>query len=99
MLNEALDSLKQPLGRLRQRVYEVRFRRSVAHHGKHALTFELLDFDRVRRCCDVAAATSPIARALNAEWPGVEYWRQDLPFETDLTRRERARSKQRPNRE
>ncbi len=31
---------------------------------EHALTFALLDFSAVARCCDMAAATSPIARAL-----------------------------------
>ena len=51
---------------------------------EHALTFALLDFSAVTRYCDVAAATSPIARALAREWPDVEHWTQDLLFETDV---------------
>jgi hypothetical protein len=54
---------------------------------EHALTFALLDFRRVRRYCDVAAATSPIGAALAAEWPRVEYWTQDLLYATDVERR------------
>lgn len=51
---------------------------------EHALTFALLDFSAVGRYCDVAAATSPIARALARDWPDVEHWTQDLLFETDV---------------
>ncbi len=52
---------------------------------EHALTFELLDFLQVRRYCDIAAATSPIEHALVAEWPQVEYWKQDMLYETDIS--------------
>ena len=54
---------------------------------EHALTFELLDFRRIRRYCDVAAATSPISYPLADDWSDVEAWRQDLLFETDLSKR------------
>jgi len=54
---------------------------------EHSLTFALLDFGRVRRFCDLAAATSPIEFALAADWDSVEYWKQDLLYETDLGRR------------
>ena len=55
---------------------------------EHALTFALLDFSAVARYCDVAAATSPIARALARDWPNVEHWTQDLLFETDVALRQ-----------
>lgn len=51
---------------------------------EHALTFELLDFSRVRRYCDVAAAASPIEYALTTEWSQVEYWKQDMLYKTDM---------------
>lgn len=54
---------------------------------EHALTFELLDFDRVRRYCDVAAASSPIEPAVKADRPTVEFWKQDCIFKTDPERR------------
>jgi hypothetical protein len=54
---------------------------------EHALTFALLDFSRVRRYVDIAAAASPIGHALAAEWPRVEYWKQDLLYRTDPVRR------------
>ena len=54
---------------------------------EHALTFELLDFSKVRRYCDVAAASSPIRYPLADDWDTVEAWRQDLLFETDLSER------------
>ena len=54
---------------------------------EHALTFELIDFSKVRRYCDVAAASSPISYPLADDWDTVEAWRQDLLFETDLTKR------------
>lgn len=54
---------------------------------EHALTFELLDFSKVRRYCDVAAASSPISYPLADDWDTVEAWRQDLLFETDLSKR------------
>ncbi|GAC1495583.1 MAG: hypothetical protein NVS2B14_09430 [Chamaesiphon sp.] len=54
---------------------------------EHALTFKLLNFSRVRRYCDVAAATSPIEHALLAEWPQIEYWKQDMLYETDMSRK------------
>ncbi len=54
---------------------------------EHALSFELLDFCRVRRYCDVASARSPIQKALEQDYPAVESFRQDLLYETDLRRR------------
>ena len=54
---------------------------------EHALTFALLDFSAVARYCDMAAATSPIARALARDRPEVEHWTQDLLFETDMALR------------
>lgn len=54
---------------------------------EHALTFELLDFARVGRYCDVAAAQSPIHAALDADYTGVEAFKQDLLYATDLSRR------------
>ncbi|MCH7474814.1 MAG: hypothetical protein IIA27_09085, partial [Gemmatimonadetes bacterium] len=53
---------------------------------EHALTFELLDFRRIHRYCDVAAAASPIRYPLADDWGHVEAWRQDLLFETDLSK-------------
>ena len=54
---------------------------------EHGLTFELLDFSRVRRYCDVAAGNSRIQYALIAEWPQVEHWKQDMSYKTDLSYR------------
>ncbi len=51
---------------------------------EHMLTFQFLDFTRVRRYCDVAAATSPIEHVLRMKLPSVEYWKQDLLFTTDV---------------
>lgn len=54
---------------------------------EHALTFELMDLSRARRYCDVASAKSPIQHALRAEYPALDLYRQDLLYETDLSRR------------
>ena len=54
---------------------------------EHALTFELLDFNRVSRYCDIAAATSPIHYPLRDDWEDVEAWRQDMLFQTDFEKR------------
>jgi hypothetical protein len=75
-------------------LYWQRYGKHYTHVGQgrekaleHALTFELLDISRVRRYCDVAAATSPIEHALIAEWSQVEYWKQDMLYETDMSRK------------
>ncbi len=54
---------------------------------EHSLTFELMDFSKVRRYCDVASATSPIAHAFKIGFSKVEFWRQDLLFQTDPVRK------------
>ena len=54
---------------------------------EHSLTFELLNFEKVRRYCDVAASFSRIERVLAAEWEGVEYWKQDLEYTSDFLQR------------
>jgi hypothetical protein len=51
---------------------------------EHALGLELLDFNRVRRYCDVASCASPIKKTFPALYPQVEFWVQDLTYEDDL---------------
>jgi hypothetical protein len=54
---------------------------------EHSLTFSLIDFAKVRRYCDVASSQSPISSVLLQDFSKVEYWRQDLEFETDLDKK------------
>ena len=54
---------------------------------EHALTFKLFDFKKVVRYCDVAAAKSPIEKAVHKDWPQVEFWKQDCLFETNLEKK------------
>lgn len=54
---------------------------------EHALTFTLIDFSRVRRYCDVASASSPLHDIVPLLHPGVEFWKQDLLYPTDLSQR------------
>lgn len=54
---------------------------------EHELTFRLFDFDRIRRYCDVASSQSPIEQVFKRDHPGIEYWKQDLIYSTDLDRR------------
>jgi hypothetical protein len=54
---------------------------------EHALGFELLDFTRVRRYCDVASCASRIQQAFPEHYPNVEFWTQDLMYEDDPGRR------------
>ena len=51
---------------------------------EHALGLELLDFNRVRRYCDVASCASPIQKTFAAHYPQVEFWVQDLTYQDDL---------------
>jgi hypothetical protein len=51
---------------------------------EHALGLELLDFNRVRRYCDVASCASPIQKTFATHYPRVEFWVQDLTYEDDL---------------
>jgi len=53
---------------------------------EHALGFELLDFSRVKRYCDVASCASPIQRTFAEHYPRVEFWVQDLMYEDDWPR-------------
>jgi hypothetical protein len=54
---------------------------------EHSLTFQVFDMQRVRRFCDVAAATSLVEVAFRQWLPGVEYWKQDFLYQTDLPHR------------
>jgi hypothetical protein len=51
---------------------------------EHAIGLELLDFDRVKRYCDVASCASPIQKTFAEHYPKVEFWAQDLMYEEDL---------------
>ena len=67
--------------------FEANYHRNGAEREKaleHALTFELLDFSRVARYCDVAADSSPVVRACQAQHGKVEVFRQDLKYQTDF---------------
>ena len=51
---------------------------------EHALGLELLDFNRVKRYCDVASCASPIQKTFAEHYPQVEFWVQDLTYQDDL---------------
>jgi hypothetical protein len=53
---------------------------------EHALGLELLDFNRVRRYCDVASCESRIQKTFAEHYPQVEFWVQDLAYPDDLPR-------------
>lgn len=61
-------------------------------HGRekaleHSVSFDLLDFSKVKRYCDVAASASPIGVVAKKLFPKVEYWKQDAEFQTDLEKK------------
>ena len=51
---------------------------------EHAMGLELLDFNRVKRYCDVASCASPIKKTFAQHYPAVEFWVQDLTYQDDL---------------
>ena len=51
---------------------------------EHTLGLELLDFNRVKRYCDVASCASPIKKTFAEHYPAVEFWVQDLTYQDDL---------------
>ena len=51
---------------------------------EHALGLELLDFNHVKRYCDVASCASPIQKTFAEHYPQVEFWVQDLMYQDDL---------------
>lgn len=54
---------------------------------EHALTFELFEMNKIKRHCDVAASKSPIEGVFKRDYPGIEYWKQDLIYTTDLEKK------------
>lgn len=54
---------------------------------EHGLTFFVLDPGKVRRHCDIAASASPFAAVCAAVHPTIEFWQQDLAYDSNRSER------------
>ncbi len=53
---------------------------------EHLIGLQSIDFNSANRYCDVASAASPIQYVFPQLFPEVEFWKQDMIYETSVTK-------------